>query len=226
MNENAIITATTRAVQFKSEKLNAVTREISGYIEEVQTKAHNNHIAIAKALARVNTEKLFEEDGFKSALDYAMDTFGWKRANAYAMMQVGAKLNANELPEGDFSVSQYREMLPLSKDELESAIEAGVIDSDMTAKDIRSEVEALKPKKERKPKDEKVYRWYMDGVPGKADVVLSESAMAEGNGVAWTHKVTRKHENGTMTAYLVCSEGEIRVFVRGDEVIEEQEESN
>ena len=215
MSENAIIIANPKAISFKSEKLNAVTVEISGYIAEVQTKAHANHIAISKALARVATEKLFEEDGFKSALDYAMDTFGWKRANAYAMMQVGVKLNAGELPEGNFSVSQYREMLPLSKEAAVEAIEAGVITEEMSAKDIRAEVEVLKPKKKRKTKPEKVYKWHMDGVEGRGVLTMPESVMAEGEGVDWTHKVSVKVEDKSISGYLVCSAGEIRFFAKG-----------
>lgn len=225
MKENAIMTAKTTEVHFKSVKLNEVTAEISALVNEVQTKANANHISICKHLARVADEKLFQDDGFKSATDYAMKVFGWKQANAYAMVQVGSRLNAGELPDGDFSVSQYREMLPLSKNAAEEAIEKGIISSDMSAKEIRGEVEVLKPKKERASKPEKVYNWYMDGVPGKADLVMTESTMESGDGVAWTHRVTRKHDNGTMVAYLVCSNGEIRVFVRGDEYKESVDEA-
>ena len=223
MSENAIIIATPKHISFKSEKLNAVTAEISGYIAEVQTMAHNNHIAISKALARVAAEELYKEDGFKSALEYAMETFGWKRANAYAMMQVGAKLNAGELPEGNFSVSQYREMLPMSRQEVEEAIESGVISEDMSAKEIRAEVEVLKPKKERKSKPEKVYVWYLDGVPGKADITTVESVIAGGEGCEAVQRVTFKVGENSLVGYLIARENMIRIYIRGKEVKPEVE---
>lgn len=232
MSENAIITATPKSVMFKSEKLNAVTVEIASYITEVQTKAHTNHIAISKALARVANEKLYVEDGFSSALQYAMETFGWKKANAYAMMQVGTKLNAGELPEGNFSVSQYREMLPLSKEAAEEAIEAGIINEEMSAKDIRAEVEVLKPKKERKAKPEKVYKWYLDGMEERVPVIMTESGIEEAEEFNWARKVSVKipdienEESGekTLCGYLVCIGWEIRFYARGAEVTEEEEE--
>lgn len=224
MSENAIISATAKNITFKSEALNAVTVEIAGYINEVQTKAHANHIAISKALARVASEELYKEDGFKSALEYAMDTFGWKRANAYAMMQVGAKLNANELPAGDFSVSQYREMLPMGKEEAQEAVDAGIITPDMSAKDIRAEVEILKPKKERKAKPEKVYNWHLDSIPGKADIVAPESVMASGEGCDGVQRVTMtvnaSGEAIKVVGYLVAKEGHIRFYSKGEEVME------
>lgn len=87
----------------------------------------------------------------------------------------------------------------------------------MIEKKIRGEVEVIKPKKKRSAKPEKVYKWYMDGVPGKADLYMPESLISAGDKVSWTHRVTRKYENGKMIAYLVCEKGQIRVFVRGDE---------
>lgn len=218
MSENSIITATPANVTFKNESLNLATQKIATYVNEVQTKAHENHIAISKVLADVSKEKLYEEDGFKSAVDYAMQTFGWKRANAYAMIQVGTKLNAGELPEGDFSVSQYREMLPLSKEEATEAVESGVIDSDMTAKEIREEVEALKPKAERKQKPEKVYRWYLDNVQGRKDMELSESMFAELVDADYIAKTQIKTEEATIKGYLCYVGGEIRFYAQGEEV--------
>lgn len=227
MSENAIIIATLKQISFKSEKLNAVTAEISGYIAEVQTTAHNNHIAISKALARVASEELYKEDGFKSALEYAMNTFGWKRANAYAMMQVGAKLNAGELPEGNFSVSQYREMLPMSKEEAEEAIESGVISEDMSAKDIRAEVEILKPKKERKSKPEKLYKWILDGANEENSFVAPESTLAQGEGCDGVQRVTIDITTTEgvvkVVGYLVARDGAIRFYARGEEIKSEVE---
>lgn len=217
MSENAIMVANLKSVSFKSKKLNEVTKEISGYITEVQSKAQSNHIFISKALARVATEKLFEDDGFKSAIEYAMDTFGWKRANAYAMIQVGTKLNLGQLPEGNFSVSQYREMLTLSKEDAEKAIKDGIITEDMTAKEIREEVEVIKPKKERKEKEEKVFLWYMDGVPGRNDLKLPESFFVDGEGAEWTLRVSSKIRESKVFGYLVATNGEVHFFARGEE---------
>lgn len=225
MKENAIMTATTPEVHFKSAKLNEVTAEISALVNEVQTKANANHISICKYLARVADEKLYQDDGFKSATDYAMKVFGWKQANAYAMVQVGSRLNAGALPEGDFSVSQYREMLPLSKKAAEDAIENGIISSDMSAKEIRGEVEVLKPKKERAAKHEKVYKWYMDCIPGRKDFVATEEAIENAECYDIKQRVIINFENTKMVAYILGREGEIRIFVRGDECKEPVEEA-
>lgn len=224
MNENAIMTTkATTTFNFKSNKLNVATAKIANYITEVQTTAHANHIEISKTLASVATEKLYEEDGFKSAVDYAMTTFGWKKANAYAMIQVGTKLNSGELPLGDFSVSQYREMLPLSKEEAEKAIEDGIISEDMSTKDIRAEVEVLKPKKEKKPKPEKVYKWYAGEVSEHVNCVsMTESEIMEYSIADWTHKVTVKNEVvGEMVGLLICFNGYVAFYIRGEEVKED-----
>lgn len=221
--ENAMMKATPKNITFKSEKLNAVTAEIAGYIAEVQTTAHTNHINISKALAIVAAEKLYEEDGFKSAVEYAMQTFGWKRANAYAMMQVGAKLNAGELPEGNFSVSQYREMLPMSKEEAQEAVDSGVITEDMSAKEIRAEVEVIKPKTPRKVKDEKIFVWYLDAIPGRSDIIAPESVMSSGDGCDGVQRVNFKMGETSVLGYLVAKDGQIRFYTRGEEAKPEVE---
>lgn len=223
MSENTILVAVTNNIPtFKSSKLNEATGEIAGLIDATRANAQENHIKISKILAKVSAEKAYEEDGFKSAVEYAMATFGWKRANAYAMMQVGTKLNAGELPEGNFSVSQYREMLPLSKEEANEAVENGVISADMTAKDIRDEVEVIKPKKERKAKPEKVYIWYLDAIPGRNDITAPESVMANGEGCDGVQKANISINTGDaevkVIGYLVAKEGQIRFYARGEEV--------
>lgn len=224
MSENAIMNATASAISFKSAKLNTITAEITGYVLEAQNTANRNSIAISKALATVAKEELYKEDGFDSALDYAMRTFGWKRANAYRMIQVGTRLNAGTLPDGNFSYTQYGEMLALPEDTAKDAVEKGIITESMTAAEIREEVAELKPKKERKAKEEKVYIWLLDGLEHHGTVTNTESNIADWPGVDWTQRIKVKSGETDILGYLVCIAGEIRFYVRGAEVVESTEE--
>ena len=95
MSENAIITANPKSVIFKSEKLNAVTAEISGYINEVEVadgvKSLGNH-------AFANCTRLASIQLPDSLADLGEGTF----ANCFMLSSVSIPYSVTELKENTF----------------------------------------------------------------------------------------------------------------------------
>ena len=217
-NELTLTNVTLTGTTFKNERLNGITADIVKLTSEAFAKVEKTQIMIADLLAEVAHNELWKDDGFESTLDYAMQTFGWKKAYAYASIQLGVKRNTNQLPDGNFNAGQLREMFPLSREKLDELVEAGEITEDMSAKQIR---EAIKPyKKERKTsvKAEKVYYWYLDGVPGRGDIEATESQMLSSaeNSVKAVAMSYGEKVNGV----LIASDAQIRFYAKGEEVPE------
>ena len=220
MAKYELITANSSNITFKSAALNAITEEINGYIGNAINVTKSAEVKAAMAVGRVAAMELYTEDGFESAAQYAMAAFGWGKTYAYDMINVGIRLNDNELPDG-YSISQYRMMLPLPTDKLNAAIEEGAISADMSKREIEAEVNSRKKKRAApKAKPEKVYEWYLDNVPGRADVKRTESAMLNDN----TCKVCTKvkltigegEEKEVVNGILVMNKsGIIRFYARG-----------
>lgn len=108
----------------------------------------------------IDTRKLYEKAGCKSAAEFIMQTFGVNKTMAYSMVKVGKRfmksLNESNLPHDsgkDFNFTQLEKMLPVSddnRDKLVEVIESGAINPDMSAREISSVVAGLKGKKASK----------------------------------------------------------------------------
>lgn len=119
----------------------------------IGTQIQKNLYEVAHILADVDARGLYKDDGFKSVVDYAGKTFGFKKSMAYSLLSVGKeytdaeKLESN-LPheEGhDFSTTQIQRVLPIGdRQKVVEYVEAGAITPDMSCAEIQKFVKSLK----------------------------------------------------------------------------------
>lgn len=122
-------------------------------INELKTQEKAG-LKIAFVMACIDKQELYADDGFKSAADYGMKVFGWKKSQAYAYIKAGNKfLDENGvtlLPaDGEYTISQLVPLLPLPLDETQTMNEQKEITPSMTIKEIKEAV-----KKHTKPEEE------------------------------------------------------------------------
>ena len=128
-------------------------------INELKTQEKAG-LKIAFLMACIDKQELYADDGFKSAADYGMKVFGWKKSQAYAYIKAGNKfLDENGvtlLPaDGEYTISQLVPLLPLPLDETQSMNEQKEITPSMTIKEIKEAVKKhTKPEEEEPEEDE------------------------------------------------------------------------
>ena len=211
------LTTTTRTFEFKNAELNEISGKIHAHVTVSEETARINFIEIAKLLAHIDAHKLAESDGFKSTADYAMTTFNWQKTNAYNLINVGHALAAGRLPEGNYTVNQYVELLALPTDTLKEAWENGEISEEMTTKELREKVAELKPKKEVVRK-EPMYFWYIGGHRDIAATIAAKfTEMQDWYGGEGDFAKTKLGESNI---YVWKSETGYFVIERGDKVNE------
>lgn len=170
--------------QFQNKELQKATSEIA----KISTTIRNNLSKIAVVLAKVDEAKLYEIDGFKSAQDYAIKVFGFKKSMAYTLVRVGkeyVKPNGETLlphEQGkDFSVSQVEKLLPVGKDEAIRLVNEKIVTPDMTCKQIENAVKGEKPEETAEPVKPKAETWktMVKGGEWVHDFKISPDAIVE-----------------------------------------------
>lgn len=159
---NEITITINHETAFKNSELESITASIVAASMTARHEVEKYLKKVAVSLNEVDEKNLYKEDGFKSAADYAMETFGYKKSFVYDLLKVG-KVFKNLLAEQcDYTVSQLKEMLPLSEEARVSALNSGEINEDMSLREIREKVKEIKPATTRKTK-EKTYIWTLVG---------------------------------------------------------------
>lgn len=146
---------------FKNEELNKLSEQIASYNGNINasTDAHmmtvsNNLCKIAYVMAEIDRKELYKEDGFKSAAEYAMETFEYKHSQAFNLVRVGKKFGA-KLLETEYNFTQLVEALPMGAEKFAELDESGEINPEMKATEIREIAKAnnAKPRKPAKVKE-------------------------------------------------------------------------
>ena len=165
---------------FKNTKLNEYSAQIAACAHDMNTKARE----VAMALGHVLSSKCYEDDGFKSVGEFAENTFGIKKSQAYRMANTAKRffidknLTAENHPELlTAPISNLAEIAKLTDQEIDDAISAGVISPDSTQKRMREAAQsAALPKIDKTP-----YvcitmfpTWAYEMPDGKEPVVLYE----------------------------------------------------
>ena len=128
-------------VQLENNELKTITKDI--YRSGVTIR--KNFYKIAHLLYRVENERLFVDDGFMSAADYVMQTFGFKKTLAYNLIAIGETYTDENGQESnllhdktkDYTSSQLAVMLPHSEDTIRELTEAEEITPYMTVSAIK-----------------------------------------------------------------------------------------
>lgn len=147
--KNEIITlspVTIDSREFKDPRLQKATAKIAAIYQNAAKYADTKNREIASILASVADDKAYEADGFKSVADYANQTFGIARQNAYALAKAGKVYNDDNTPESlkSFSPSKLAEIASLPMDAISKDIEAGNISAATTQKDLREYAKKVK----------------------------------------------------------------------------------
>lgn len=135
------------AVEIKNAELKKVTSEI----KKASANVIGNTYKIAYLIAKVEDGELYAEDGFEDTFDYVKKCFGLEKASAYNLIKVGREfITELEDEKGnikgfetllthgkkDFSISQIFKMLPLGIDKAKELTADGVINEEMSCRQI------------------------------------------------------------------------------------------
>lgn len=124
---------------------NKLLEDTTNAIAETGTAYGEALKRIAVMLNEVSEKAAYKEDGFETVVDYAEQTFGWKKSMTYNLVKTGGLLKKHAAELEGYTVSQIQELLPCKGETLEKVIDT--VSPDMTAKEIRSAVSGVKAKK-------------------------------------------------------------------------------
>ena len=141
------------------------------YILNCESQVRARQFDIAAVLAEVDAKKLYKDDGFASAAEYANATFGMQKTLAYALIEVGtnytrplysdkgrvighcsnllppADVDKQTAPLVDFTTGQIARMASLGREKVVNLVKSGEVNPRMTHREIDAVVKAHKPPK-------------------------------------------------------------------------------
>ena len=153
--------------KFENQSLAKATEEIVS----LQKNVNQSLIRVAGIAGEVATSESYKDDGFKSAQEWLMKTFNYKKSTAYTMVKIGIEyvqleidvclpiyktIFANPETDEDFTLTQLEKLLPLGKEKIEAYLSTGDLKYSMTVKEIKDFVSAIKSleKKSEEPETE------------------------------------------------------------------------
>ena len=124
-------------------------KEVTTAIRKAGANVIGNTFKIAALIAKVDADELYAADGFTDTFDYVKQCFGLEKSSAYSLIKVGKEF-IEEIESGkttkfetllthgdrDFSISQVIKMLPLGIEKAKELTADGVIDVDMSCRQI------------------------------------------------------------------------------------------
>ncbi len=141
--------------KFENQSLAKATEEIVS----LQKNVNQSLISVAGIAGEVATSESYKEDGFKSAQEWLMKTFNYKKSTAYTMVKIGKEyvqleidvclpiyktIFANPETDEDFTLTQLEKLLPLGKEKIEVYLSTGDLKYSMTVKEIKDFVSTIK----------------------------------------------------------------------------------
>ena len=140
MSENkSLITRPDVVPTFKSKALNTATKEIYKVAENVYTTAFEGNKQICIILARIERNKAYKDDGFKSLADYC-GAIGFDKSKVHKMENAGRLYDSENDTVKDFAASMgYGNLAILAsakEEDVAKAIEDGEISTDSKQDDI------------------------------------------------------------------------------------------
>lgn len=128
---------------------NPELKKVTSEIRKASANVIGNTFKIAYLISKVNSESLYESDGFNDVFEYVKTCFGLEKTSAYNLIKVGdsfiesvKKGNATTFEtllthgDKDYSISQVFKMLPLGIEKAKELTHDGVIDETMSCRQI------------------------------------------------------------------------------------------
>ena len=134
--------------KFENQSLAKATEEII----RLQKNVNQSLISVAGISGEVAKSESYKDDGFKSAQEWLMNTFNYKKSTAYTMVKIGKNdvnleidgcvpiyktIFANSKTDEDFTLTQLEKLLPLGKERIELLLCTGDLNYSMTVKEIK-----------------------------------------------------------------------------------------
>lgn len=119
-------------------------------IMKLMQSAKKNLFEIAVTLKRIDSESLYEQDGFQNVAEYGEKVLGYKRLMTSNLIRVASNYINDDMKSilasetKDYSVSQLQELLTISVDEAKTLNDNQLITPDMTTREIRKAVKDYK----------------------------------------------------------------------------------
>ena len=150
--------------KFENQSLAKATEEII----RLQKNVNESLISVAGISGEVAKSESYKDDGFKSAQEWLMSTFNYKKSTAYTMVKIGKEyvqleingclpiyktIFANSETDEDFTLTQLEKLLPLGKERIKLYLSTGDVKYSMTVKEIKDFVSVIKSL-EKKPETE------------------------------------------------------------------------
>ena len=141
--------------KFENQSLAKATEEII----RLQKNVNQSLISVAGISGEVAKSESYKDDGFKSAQEWLMSTFNYKKSTAYSMVKIGKDyvdlevdgcvpiyktIFANSETDKDFNLTQLEKLLPLGKERIAVYLSTGDLKYSMTVKEIKEFVSAIK----------------------------------------------------------------------------------
>ena len=150
--------------KFENQSLAKATEEIVS----LQKNVNQSLISVAGIAGEVATSESYKDDGFKSAQEWLMKTFNYKKSTAYTMVKIGKEyvqleidvclpiyktIFANPETDEDFTLTQLEKLLPLGKEKIEAYLSTGDLKYSMTVKEIKDFVSTIKSLEKKSEKE-------------------------------------------------------------------------
>ena len=141
--------------KFENQSLAKATEEII----RLQKNVNESLISVAGISGEVAKSGSYKDDGFKSAQEWLMNTFNYKKSTAYTMVKIGKEyvqlemddclpiyktIFADSETDEDFTLTQLEKLLPLGKDWIQVYLNIGRLKYSMTVKEIKEFVSEIK----------------------------------------------------------------------------------
>lgn len=140
----------TSLFDFKDKNLLRATKQIISIYKDAASYATTKNQEIAKILGEVAENKSYEKDGFNSVADYAYQTFGIARQNAYSLANAGKVYNddSKHTELRSMTPSKLAELANVDEKTLTEALNTGKIDHNTTQKELRDFAISVKKSRE------------------------------------------------------------------------------
>ncbi len=204
-----------RIPNFKNEKLREYTQAIAADIGDMTNRANS----VALNLGHVLESKCYEDDGFQSVADYAESVFGINRTQAYRMAKTAARflledkaIAANDTVQ-QIPLNNLAELVTLTDEQIEDAINSGKLTPDTKQTEIRQLVADSKPDKVYKGPDYAIILPNGDTLGTPAKLPLAERDLkaelekgwlnADGSIANYTMVKCKPNDKGTITCHCI-----------------------
>jgi uncharacterized protein YyaL (SSP411 family) len=148
LNEIMVATNTNAIATLTDKKLIQATNRIEKYM----VGAKKSLFAIAIEMRKIDSQKLWDKDGFKNVSDYGEKVLGYKHAMTNNLIRVATSYIEATTQESvlthedrkDWSLGQLQELLTITPEEAQQLVDDNLISVDMSTKKIREAVKTYK----------------------------------------------------------------------------------